>query len=60
MTKRSLHFDDSSTTMHLNKSVTREDSRGQGLRNEALLPWLSVNSHPSLLIVPKYYLLSDI
>ena len=46
MTKRSLHFDDSSTTMHLNKSVTREDSRGQGLRNEALLPWLSVNSIP--------------
>ena len=46
MTERSLHFDDSSTTMHLNKSVTWDDSRGQGLRNEALLPWLSVRVIP--------------
>lgn len=46
MTERSLHFDDSSTAMRLNKSVTREDSRGQGLRNEALLPWLSVRVTP--------------
>lgn len=46
MTERSLHFDDSPTATHLNKSVTREDSRGQGFRKEALLPWLSVRVIP--------------